>query len=113
MPTMDFAERWSDKRQQVEVANFQQRLNELGAEGWEMISYESVPMYGAFSNKLKGLGSDAGGVSMSRTRCRRRGWSPGAVRGGPAAGLCVSHVACLDFDGAEESPSPRMARTVP
>ena len=52
--TMDFAERWSDKRQQVEVANFQQRLNELGAEGWEMISYESVPMYGAFSNKLKG-----------------------------------------------------------
>ena len=39
---MDFAERWSDKRQQVEVANFQQRLSELGAEGWEMVSYESV-----------------------------------------------------------------------
>ena len=52
--TMDFAERWSQKRQEEEVVKFQQRLNDLGAEGWEMISYESVPMYGAFTSKLKG-----------------------------------------------------------
>lgn len=50
----DFAERWSQKRQRQEVENFQTRLNELGSEGWEMISYESVPMYGSFTGKLKG-----------------------------------------------------------
>lgn len=52
--TMDFAERWSQKKQAEEVARFQVQLNELGGEGWEMISYESVPMYGNFSQKLKG-----------------------------------------------------------
>ena len=51
---MNFAERWSAKRQVEEITNFQARLNERGALGWEMISYETVPMYGAFSSKLKG-----------------------------------------------------------
>lgn len=52
--TMDFAERWSQKRQAEEVAKFQQRLNDMGSDSWEMITYESVPMYGSFSSKLKG-----------------------------------------------------------
>ncbi len=48
------ADRWSAKKQADELTQFQGRLNDMGAEGWEMISYESVPMYGAFSSKLKG-----------------------------------------------------------
>jgi hypothetical protein len=51
---MSIADRWSEKRQQEEVVKFTERLNELGREGWEMVSYESIPMYGSFSNKLKG-----------------------------------------------------------
>ena len=51
---MDFAERWSKRRQNEEIANFEARLNQLGGLGWEMISYETVPMYGAFSKNLKG-----------------------------------------------------------
>jgi hypothetical protein len=34
--------------------NLEARINALGDDGWEMISYESVPMFGSFSNKLKG-----------------------------------------------------------
>jgi hypothetical protein len=48
------AEKWSPKKQQAEVERFQERLNQFGAEGWEMISYEGVQMYGSISNKLKG-----------------------------------------------------------
>ena len=48
------ADRWSKKKQEAEVAALQDRLNTVGAEGWEMISYESVPMYGSFSNNLNG-----------------------------------------------------------
>jgi hypothetical protein len=49
-----FADRWTKKRQAAEVEEFEKRLSRIGQEGWEMISYESVPMYGAFSNNLKG-----------------------------------------------------------
>ena len=52
--SVSIAERWSAKRQAEEVANLQTLVNQIGAEGWEMISYESVPMFGSFSNKLKG-----------------------------------------------------------
>ncbi len=33
------------KEQQDEINDFQANLNILGAQGWEMISYESVPIY--------------------------------------------------------------------
>ena len=48
------AERWSKKAQTQELAELHERINRLGAEGWEMISYESIPLYGAYSSKLKG-----------------------------------------------------------
>ena len=54
MESVSIADRWSAKGQAQEIANLQTRINELGDEGWEMISYESVPMFGSFSNKLKG-----------------------------------------------------------
>lgn len=49
-------DRWSAKKQAQELERFNQRLNQMGAEGWEMISYESVPMAGAFSGQVKGYG---------------------------------------------------------
>jgi hypothetical protein len=36
----------------VGVAAFQERLNGLGGEGWEMISFDTVPLIGRFSNDI-------------------------------------------------------------
>ena len=47
-------ERWSTKRQKEEIEAFNDRLNELGAKGWEMIGFETVPLTGRFSEKIKG-----------------------------------------------------------
>lgn len=51
---MNISEKWSAKKQREEVEGFQARLNTLGAENWEMISYESVPLTGSFTNNIKG-----------------------------------------------------------
>jgi hypothetical protein len=47
-------ERWSSKRQAEEVAAFQQKLNQYGTNGWEMVGFETVPLTGAFSGNVKG-----------------------------------------------------------
>ena len=52
--SINISDRWSAKRQQEEVRNFSLRLNQIGAEGWEMIGYESVPLTGSFSGNVKG-----------------------------------------------------------
>jgi hypothetical protein len=52
--TVNISDRWSAKRQAEEVQNFRTYLNKMGADGWEMISYESVPLTGHFSDKIKG-----------------------------------------------------------
>lgn len=51
---MSIADRWTAKAQQAEIERFNTSLNQRGQEAWEMIAYESVPMYGTFSDKLKG-----------------------------------------------------------
>jgi len=48
------ADRWSKKQQAEELSNLHLKINSLGAQGWELISYESIPMYGTFSSSLKG-----------------------------------------------------------
>ena len=48
------AERWTSKRQTEEVRAFENRLNELGAEGWEMIGFETTPLTGRFSGNVQG-----------------------------------------------------------
>ena len=47
-------ERWTSKRQAEEITSFQGRLNDLGADNWEMVSFETVPLTGRFSDKIKG-----------------------------------------------------------
>lgn len=51
---INISERWSAKRQQEEVERFRNYLNTMGAQGWEMVSYESVPMTGNFTGNVKG-----------------------------------------------------------
>ena len=51
---LNITSRWSPKRQKEEVCNFLLTLNEAGAQGWEMIEYQSVPMTSAFSPTIKG-----------------------------------------------------------
>jgi hypothetical protein len=36
------------------VAAFQGRLNGLGAEGWEVVSFDTVPLTDRFSENIKG-----------------------------------------------------------
>ncbi len=52
--TVNMSDRWSARRQKEEVEAFRVYLNQVGAEGWEMISYESVPLTGTFTSKVKG-----------------------------------------------------------
>ena len=52
--SMTMADRWSAKKQEQELNDLRSGLNTLGSQGWELISYESIPMYGSFSSKLKG-----------------------------------------------------------
>ena len=51
---MNISEKWSAKRQREEIVNFEARLNVIGSEGWELVSYEAVPMTGSFTNNIKG-----------------------------------------------------------
>ena len=46
--------RWSAKRQREDVERFRNYLNTMGAQGWEMVSYELVPMSGNFTGNVKG-----------------------------------------------------------
>jgi len=52
--SFSMADRWSEKARKQELDNLRGRLKEWGDLGWELISYESVPMYGTVSSKLKG-----------------------------------------------------------
>jgi hypothetical protein len=51
---INISEKWSTKRQKQEVEAFRVLLNKMGSEGWEMISYEAVPLTGSFTGNVKG-----------------------------------------------------------
>lgn len=51
---VDMNDKISGKKQEAELTKLQERVNSLGAEGWEMISYESIPLTGTFSGDVKG-----------------------------------------------------------
>jgi len=50
----NISDRWSAKRQVEEVIAFNEVLNSLGKDGWELVSYEAVPLTGTFTNNVKG-----------------------------------------------------------
>jgi hypothetical protein len=52
---MNIPERWwRRKRQAKELTRLNQRLNNLGSAGWELVAYEATPMTGTFTNNIKG-----------------------------------------------------------
>ena len=52
---MHIAERWwRRKRQTKELTRLNQRLNNLGSGGWELVAYEATPMTGLFTQNIKG-----------------------------------------------------------
>jgi hypothetical protein len=52
---MNISERWwRRKRQAEELTRLNQRLNNLGSAGWELVAYEATPMTGAFTHNIKG-----------------------------------------------------------
>lgn len=50
----NISDKWSAKRQAEEVASFNLVLNDLGALGWELVSYDAVPLTGTFTSNVKG-----------------------------------------------------------
>jgi hypothetical protein len=52
--SVSIVDRWGSKHQAQEVQAFQDKLNGLGVEGWEMIGFETVPLTGAYSRDVKG-----------------------------------------------------------
>jgi hypothetical protein len=52
---MNIPERWwRRKRQAKELMLLNQRLNNLGSAGWELVAYEATPMTGTFTSNIKG-----------------------------------------------------------
>jgi hypothetical protein len=52
---LNISERWwGRKRQTEELTRLNQRLNNLGSAGWELVSYEATPMTGTFTQNIKG-----------------------------------------------------------
>jgi hypothetical protein len=47
-------EKWGSKRQTEEVRRFADALNSWGAENWEMVGFETVPLTGSFTGNIKG-----------------------------------------------------------
>ena len=52
--SVNMSDRWSVKAQQKELETFHKRRNTLGRNGWDMISYEAIPVTGAFTARIKG-----------------------------------------------------------
>jgi len=52
---MNIPERWwRRKRQARELTRLNQRLNNLGSAGWELVAYQATPMTGTFTSNIKG-----------------------------------------------------------
>lgn len=49
-------DKWSGKGQKEELQKFSERLNEYGAEGWELVSYDMITMKGGWSGGDKTTG---------------------------------------------------------
>lgn len=46
---LNLTDKWRAKKAAEELRAFVARFNEMGAEGWELVAYESVPLTGAIN----------------------------------------------------------------
>ena len=51
---LTITDKWNSSKKAEEFAWFSRRLNTLGQEGWELISYEAIPLVGRWSREIKG-----------------------------------------------------------
>ncbi|MBH5143874.1 DUF4177 domain-containing protein [Rhodococcus erythropolis] len=52
--SINITERWNAKKQAEAIAKFNEYLNHLGSQGWELISYQEVLMTGNLTGNIKG-----------------------------------------------------------
>ncbi|CAB4965283.1 unannotated protein [freshwater metagenome] len=51
---LTITDRWNSDERAKELTNFSVRLNELGGAGWELISYQAIPLVGRWSRDING-----------------------------------------------------------
>lgn len=51
---LTITEKWNSNKQAEELGRFMATLNRLGADGWDLVSYEAIPLVGRWSNNVKG-----------------------------------------------------------
>lgn len=51
---LTITDKWNSSKKAEEFDKFSQRLNQLGGQGWELISYEAIPLVGRWSKDIKG-----------------------------------------------------------
>ena len=52
--TFNLTERWGSRRQAEEIQKFINRLNAIGAEGWELVTQAEVTVKGGITGAVKG-----------------------------------------------------------
>lgn len=51
---LTITDKWNSQKRTEEFNKFSRILNQLGAQGWELISYEAIPLVGNWSKDIKG-----------------------------------------------------------
>lgn len=52
--SINITERWNAKKQAESLQAFSNHLNSLGSQGWELISYQNIPLMGNITGNVKG-----------------------------------------------------------
>ena len=45
-------ERWSSKKQQAEIAQFNHTLTQWGQQGWRLVTQQDLPLHGRWTGKV-------------------------------------------------------------
>jgi len=51
---LTITDKWNSKKKAEEYEKFSNKLNSLGSQGWELISYQAIPLVGAWSKDING-----------------------------------------------------------
>ena len=50
---LTITDKWNSKKRDEEFEKFSNKLNSLGSQGWELISYQAIPLVGSLSKDVK------------------------------------------------------------
>lgn len=51
---LTITDKWNSKKRDEEFEKFSNKLSALGSQGWELISYQAIPLVGSWSKDVKG-----------------------------------------------------------